>query len=285
LGSGSDDITDALDGTDNQTNDYIGLAHNDATNVGLVETSCNGKAAFDVGRLENYVVCTNRGQSAAIALGQTTMNDQLGTLVWAQNHPEHPSRLAARAAAYFSITEGADPNHNYDDDVLFGAAPHFSTADNPNRATLKTSLNNSLTPLITVDGKLTFVRAICSRSLNGSTPDYRTYDRGDVAVALRVRKELVSLANQLRVENPYVGPNLAADLPPAGTLTPGLWESRVSALLQTWAGPDFNWLEQVESFPPKAEYDTTNGRIMSVVPTIAKTQFHQIGIVVRQQAA
>jgi hypothetical protein len=158
-------------------------------------------------------------------------------------------------------------------------------SDNPNRATLKTALNNSLTPLVTVDGKLQFVRAICSRSLNGSTPDYRTYDRGDVAVALRVRKEALVLAAQMRAENPYAGPDISEELPPEGTLTPGLWKSSVFALMQRWEGPEYNWLEQVEANPPEATWDSTAKRIMSVIPTIAKTQNHQIGVIVRQQSA
>jgi phage tail sheath gpL-like len=285
MGSGSDDIQDALDGTDALTNDYIGLAHNDATNVGLVEIASNAKAAFDVGKLENYVTTLNATQAGAIAIGQTTMNDQIGTCIWAQRHPEHPSRISARAAAFFSVTEGADPNHNYDDNILPGAAPHYKLSDNPNRATLKTALNSSLTPLVTVDGKLQFVRAICSRSLSGSTPDYRTYDRGDVAVALRVRKEALVLAAQMRAENPYAGPDISEELPPAGTLTPGLWRSAIFALMQIWEGPEYNWLEQVAANPPEATWDSVPKRIMSVIPTIAKTQNHQIGVIVRQQSA
>lgn len=285
LGSGTDDIQAALAATASVTNDYIGLAQNDATNVGYVEVSCNGKAAFDVGRLEQYVTIQGRGMAAAQALGQTGMNDQLGTCGWAQNHPEHPSRLAARLAALFSVTDGAQPNTNYDDVVVPGAAPHYAMSDVPNRTTLKTALNNSLTPLVTVDGKLVITRAICSRSLNGTTPDYRTYDHADVAVAIRVRKECVALGQDAKAANPYSGPDIPGDLPPEGTMSPSRWQSIVYAAMKDWEGPNFNWLEQVDAFPPTAWWDSGPRRIMSLVKPIAKTQFHQLGIIVRQQAA
>lgn len=284
-GAGTDDIQAALDGTESVTNDYIGLAHNDATNVGKVETDTNAKAAFDVGRLQQYVTCSHRGLTTALALGQTGMNDQLGTCLWPQNHVEHPSRTAARVAALFSITDGAQPNTNYDDVVIPGAAPHKVDGDIPNRATLKSALNNSLTPLVTVDGKLQFVRAICSRSLSGSTPDYRTYDHGDVAVPIRVRKELVALGQQLKAANPFDGPDVEEGLPPIGTFTPKLWDSRVNALLEEWASSNFNWLQDVAANPSQSVWDPDAKRVMSLVPTIAKHQFHQLGILVRQTAA
>jgi phage tail sheath gpL-like len=285
LGAGTDDVDDAIDGTESVTNDYIGLAHNDVTNVGKIETAINAKAAYDVARLEQYVACRNRGLTDGIALGQTGMNDQLGTCLWPQNHPEHPSRLAARMAALFSITDGGQPNTNFDEVVLPGAAPHFSEGDNPNRSTLNSALNNSLTPLITVDGKLQIVRAICSRSLNGSTPDYRTYDHGDVAVAIRVRKEAVVLGQALKAGNPFDGPDVEEGLPPPGTFTPKRWEAEMNALLEEWASPRFNWLQDVDANPCQAVWDTVAKRTMSVVPTIAKHQFHQLGVLVRQQAA
>jgi phage tail sheath gpL-like len=284
-GAGTDDLDDAIDGTESVTNDYIGLAHNDVTNVGKMETAVNAKAAFDVARLEQYVACRNRGLTDGIALGQAGMNDQLGTCLWSQNHVEHPSRLAARLAALFSITDGGQPNTNYDEVVLTGAAPHKSEGDNPNRSTLNSALNNSLTPLVTVDGKLQIVRAICSRSLNGSTPDYRTYDHGDVAVAIRVRKEAVALGQSLKAGNPHDGPDVSEGLPPAGTFTPRRWEAEVNALLEEWASERFNWLQDVKANPCQALWDPVAKRTMSVIPTIAKHLFHQLGVIVRQQAA
>lgn len=284
-GTGTDDIEAALDATDTVTNDYVAPAHNDAANVAKVETHINAKAAFDVGRLENYVVVTNRTLSGAIAIGQTTMNDALGGKFWAQDHPEHPSRTAARLAALFSVTEGAQPNTNYDGVVVPGAAPHFKDSDVPNRTTLNSALNNSVSPLITEDGDLKIVRAITSRSLNGVTPDYRCYDRPEAIVPIRVRKELVQRGKELRVENPYIGPDVAVGLPPEGTLTPRLWTSEAMTLFRQWASPQFNWLTDVEENPVQSEYDPVAKRIMSLAPPVVKPLFHQLGVIVRQTAA
>jgi phage tail sheath gpL-like len=285
LGEGSDDIEDALDATDVVTNDYIAAAHNDATNVGKIETHVNAKAAFDVGRLEQYVVATNGALAAAIAIGQTAMNDQLGQCVWDQYGVEHPSRTAARMAALRSVTEGAQPNFNYDDLELPGSAPHYRDQDVPNRATLKSALNNSLTPLTTVNGEKRIVRAICSRSLNGAVPDYRTYDVGEVSVPIRVRKELVALGQQLKQENPFAGPDVGEGLPPIGTFTPKFWNAKVEANLYLWASPQFNWLTAVAENLPESEWDDDAERVMSIVPLVVKPQNHQLGIIARQVAA
>src|SRR5512138_237291 len=284
-GSRTDDIEDALDCTESVTNDYIAAAHNDSTNVGKLEAAVNAKAAFDVNRLENYVVSVNGTMSEGIAIGQTTMNDQLGECAWVQYGVEHPSRVAARLAALYSVTEGAQPNSNYDDVEVPGAAPHFRDADVPNRATLKAALNNSLTPLVTVNGVLKIVRAICSRSLNGAVPDYRTYDRGDVIVPIRVRKELIALGQQLKEENPYTGPDVAEGLPPPGTFTPRLWNSKATARLTEWASPSFNWLTDVENNLPESEWDADAKRIRSIIPTVVKPQNHQLGLIVSQRAS
>lgn len=284
-GSGSDDVTNALAALDPTTNDYLAAAHNDATNVALIETAVNAKAAFDVGILEQYHVSTNGNLTAATSLAQTTMNDQLGSMWWVQWGVEHPSRIAARAAALRSTIEGAQPNYNYDDVVLTGAAPQYRPADIPGRSTLKTALNAGVTPLVTDGGGLKIVRAICSRSLNGAVPDYRTLDLGDVSVPIRIRKEFVAEYSVMKAANPYAGPDVGDGAPPQGTFTPNLWNNRAYSLLKLWEGPDFNWVEQVDDYPPSSEWDTTAKRVMSLVDTIAKTQNHQIGIEVRQRAA
>jgi hypothetical protein len=213
------------------------------------------------------------------------MNDQLGTCVWDQWGVEHPSRTAARVAALFSVTDGAQPNTKYDDMPVPGAAPHYRGADVPNRPTLKSALNNSLMPLVTVNGTKQIVRAICSRSLNGAVPDYRTYDHSEVAVPIRIRKELVAIGDAARAENPFMGPDVGEGLPEEGTLTPYLWNTIVESNLREWASPRFNWIHEVDANLPESEWDNDAKRIMGAVPTIVKPQSHQLGILVRQTAA
>lgn len=284
-GTGTDDIEDALDATDTVTNDYIAPAHNDAVNVAKLETHVFAKAAFDVARLETYVVATNRTMANAISIGQTTMNDVLGQLVWAQDHVEHPSRMAARVAAMRSVTEGGQPNSNWDNVAIRGAAPHYRDADSPNGSTQNAALNASVTPLVTVNGELRIVRAIGSHSLNGVTPDDRTYDVSETVVPIRVRKELAALGQTLREANPYAGPDVGVGLPPEGTFTPMLWISQATRDMKQWESEQFNWLTDVDANPIQAEWDSVGKRVMSIVPTIVKSHFHSLGIIVRQTAA
>lgn len=285
-GAGTDDIDAALDGTETVQNDYIAAAHNDATNVGKIEAACNAKAAWDVDLLENYVVVVNSGsQATAIAIGQTTMNDQLGGCAWDPYGVEHPSRTAARLAALFSSVEGAQPNTNYDNYPIPGAAPHKRDADSPNRSSRKSALNNSLMPLVTINGVKCIRRAINSRSLVGTTPNYNTLDRADTIVAIRVRKDLTALGGEMKAARPYSGPDVEEGLPEGDVFTPRVWESKVNAYLLEHASPRYNWLQDVEANPCVAIWDPVGKRVMSEIPTIKKDQFHQLGMNINQTAS
>jgi phage tail sheath gpL-like len=285
-GAGTDDIDDALDGTETVQNDYIAAAHNDATNVGKIEAACNAKAAWDVDLCENYLVVLNTGsQAAAIAIGQTTMNDQLGGCGWDPYGVEHPSRMAARTMALFSSLEGAQPNTNYDNYPVPGAAPHHREADSPNRSTRKSALNNSLMPFVTINGVKCIRRAINSRSLVGATPNYNTLDRADTIVAIRVRKDLTALGSEMKAARPYSGPDVEEGLPEGDVFTPRVWESKVNAYLLEHASPRYNWLQDVEANPCVAIWDPVGKRVMSEIPTIKKDQFHQLGMNINQTAS
>jgi phage tail sheath gpL-like len=284
-GSGTDDVSAALTAMASDQQDYIAAAQNDTTNAGRFETDVNAKAAFDIGLLEQYVLSSNSIQATAIALGQTQMNDALGQCIWVPLGVEHPSRVAARVAALRSVTEGADPNHNYDDAVIPGASPQFQSADYPTRTVKKAALNASLTICTTVDGTLRIVRSITSRSLNGATPDYRCLDSGCATVPIRVRKEVVSrYATLLKPANPNSGPDLDDNLlPPDGTLTPGVWEADTNGLLQGFE--DLGWLQKVAANPAVGQWDSVGKRIMGLVPTIVADLDHQLGVIVRQIAS
>lgn len=284
-GIGTDDLTSSLAAMAAVQNDYEAFAQNDTINIGLVEAATSGKAAFDVGLLQQYVTSTNGTLSVAIALGQTQMNDVLGCCAWVQYGVEHPSRVSARLAALYSTIDGDDANHNYDDQVLVGAAPHYRAADSPNRSTLNAALNAGVMPFKTVDQQLLIVRAINSHCLSAGTPDFRTYEHSETTVPIRVRKELLVAFAAIKTQNPYAGPDFEDQLPPEGTLTPNLWDTTVNGLLSQWELPPFNWLQQTATNPSKSQWDSTAKRIMGVVPTIVKSQDHQLGVIVRQQSA
>ena len=285
-GTGADDITAALNATDGVQLDFLAVAQNDSTNLGVVESHVAAKAAFDVGLLDTYVVAGNGTQSASLALAQTQMNDALGQFVWAPLGVEHPSRTAARMAAVRSITEGAQPNTNYNGRQFKKAPPNYRVQDSPSRATKKTALNSGMTILETVNGKLTIVRAICSHSLNGSTPDYRVLDVSNVAVPIRITKELGAAYAAMLVDMPFAGPDVSDDqLPPKGVLTPRIWAHEVTALMTLWSSGDFNWVTAVDDNPTVAQWDSDAQRIMSSTPVIVRAHNNQLGAKINQIAA
>jgi hypothetical protein len=89
----------------------------------------------------------------------------------------------------------------------------------------------------------------------------------------------------MKAENPYAGPDVGEGLPPIGTFTPKLWNSKVEANLKLWESPQFNWLTEVDDNLPESEWDSDAERVMSVVPLVVKAQNHQLGVIVRQTAA
>lgn len=287
-GAGADDVAAALTATDSVQLDYLAVAQNDATNLGVVETHIGSKAAFDVGLLDVYITAGNGTQSASVALAQTQMNDPLGQFVWTPLGVEHPSRTAARMAALRSTTEGGQPNTNYNGVVLKGAAPHYQPPDSPGRSTKKAALNAGMTIMETVDSKLRIVRAISSHSLNGATADYRNLDVSDTAVPIRVTKELAADFAQTLVDNPYAGPDTSdEDMPKAGVLTPNLWKHIVTARMKTWEDPEqgFNWVTAVDANPTVAIWDDTAQRVMASTPVIVKSKNNQLGQKINQTAA
>lgn len=282
-GTGTDDITAAITAYDAVQLDYIGAAHNDATNVGLLETHANTKMAADVGLYDQYVVSGNGTQAAAIAIAQTQMNDPLGQFVWVPLGVEHPSRIAARMAALRSVNEGAQPNTNYNKVVLPGAAPHIRDADSPGHAIRKAALNAGITPMRTINGKLVIVRSINSRCLTGSTPDYRTLDSGQTTVPLRITKELGVLYDATLEQNKYAGPDLTDGMPPEGRFTPRFWASIVDGSMQDFEAA--NWVTDTVNNPTQAIWDNVGKRVASATPTLVELLNNQVAAQVNQVPA
>lgn len=278
-GTGTDDITAAITAFDASQLDYVGLAHNDATNLGLVETHANAKLAASVQLYDQYVTSSNGTLAAATALAQTQMNDQLGQLVWVPFGVEHPSRIAARMAAFRSVNESIQPNTNYNGVILPGASPHVRDLDSPTHPIRKAALDVGITPMMTVDDKLVIVRCINSHSLNGTTPDDRTLDSSDTTVPIRIMKELKVLYAAMRVDNPFSGPDLT-DLPPPGRFTPNLWRRAVDALMKDHEAD--HWVTDVDNHPTVAQWDDAGNRVVSATPSVVELHNNQVGALVNQ---
>lgn len=287
-GATSDDITAALATLDSEQYDRIACAANDTTNADRLRDAVNDKAGPLKGLLEHFVFARTRTLTAATTFGQTDLNEYRGQVYWSENQETHPFVISAWIAAHRSVTEGSEPNPNYDDVEVPVATPQKFQADWPTHSEQKTALNNSVSPLKTTrDGRVTIVRAITSHSLFGALADYRTYDVGEAVVPDRIRTEAaVYYLSEWKVANPYVGPDVASDAarPPAGVGTPSQWIADVTSNVLRPA-EEQNWIMDVDSNPAQAEWDAGAKRIMSALPVVVRPHNHQIGISVRQRAA
>lgn len=284
-GAGADSVTTVLGLLTTQIWDYQAWAQADATNAGLIKAQLESQAGPLLQHPGFAVFGKNRSTSTSISFAQTTLNENLACVAHMTNGEMSPAQMAATQAALFATTVGANPNTRYINAVLPGVAPHTQKADVPGRSTLNALLNAGVTPWTTVGTQVQVVDAIQTHCLNGASPDYRTYHVGDVFVPIRVSKELALQWGIFSNANPYAGPDPSDGQQPAneGTATPSLWVAEGTALLKQFEA--LNWLQDVDSNPMIAEWNTTSKRIMSAVPNVVRSQNIQSGISVRQTAA
>lgn len=266
------------------------LACNDATSLADWETFADSIAGPLEGRPAHFVVASNVALGTATSLAQTTLNNGRFEFLWDLNGENHPSFIAASHAAERAVTEQSDPDAAYDSRPIRGAAPHRFPADLPQRSTKVSALQNSVTPVTTEDGVKVVVRAITTKSLNGSLPDYRTLDTSQAVVPDEIRLDLGLLwTSEYKPSNPRVADDPAEGEPDrqSGVGTPARWNAYAYNRLKEWengtAVPSgLPQLIDVDANLPASGFDRTAKRIMSAVPVIPAPNQHQIGVSVRQ---
>lgn len=282
-GTGADDVTTVLGLLATDVYDIQAWAQNDTTNAGLIKTALASEAGPLVMHLEHAVFAKTRTLSAANTFASSTLNAYRCSVAWLENSESAPSFLAAQVAAARAVLVGDNPNYRYDNYVLPTVAPQSQKSDIPLTGELNAALNSGVTPLTTLnDGTVKIVRAIQSHCLNGSAPDYRTLDWGDVDVPDRASKELGVGWDAYSEVNPVAGPDPAEgeETPPAGVATPQLWNAEASSILQDMI--ESKW---VLSFTAVSEWNDDANRIMTVANVKVRPLNHALGVSVRQQAA
>ena len=282
-GAGVEDVTAILAVLATTRYHRIAWAQQDATNLALIETASDTKAGPLVGMMEHSVVAFNAAMAAATSIAQTTLNTSRFQCAHMLTGESPACEIAAAMAALRLDLERDNPNSRFDGLELVGIAPGRYQANQPSYATKQSALENSVTPIETVDGKAVVVRAITTKSLLGSSPDYRTYDVPEAVVPDFVREDLaLDWTTEFNVANPYVRADAAAEEPepPGGVATPSRWNARVTEKMLGYQA--LNYVTAVELNPPQSEYNTTAKRIDSAVPVIVLPHQHSIGISVRQ---
>jgi len=264
--------------------DRIAWAQNDSASLLDIEAQIDDKAGPLVGRLEHSVVGFTGTLAATTSLAQTTLNDQRFEAKWSQ-HAETPAgEIAASWAAYRAMMEATNPNRNLDGHVVPGCKGAPLAASRPSTPVQQAALDNGVSVCTTNEaGEIVTIRAITTRSLNGSEPDYKTLDVGQATTAdyWRDRMKFIWITEYL-VANEYVQDNPADGdpTPPAGIGFPRHWNSRVFEELIRMQ--DERILTAVRQFPPVSEWNATAKRIMTSSDIFPLPTQHQLGFVSRQ---
>lgn len=266
--------------------DYIGAAQNDATNVALWKTQVEGKAVIIEGRLEQFSIGQNGTLASATSLAQTTLNEFRASCLWINDGENHPSEIAAGIAALRSVTEGTNPVAIYDGVAIPGVYPNRFIPDIPTHSQQVSAINNSVTPIVTVNGVATVGMLITTYSLFGSSPDYRCLQAYYVSMPDYARIDIgLQWLSVIKPANPRVAddPAQGQPRPPNGVSTPS---QITSFLTQIAVGYQTNgWFTNVSQNLPVAGYNATAKRIECVFPCPVTAGNHQLGVSVRQLAS
>lgn len=284
-GTGVEDVTTLLTKLTTQRYARIAVAQNDAANLALWETHVNTKAGPLSLLLEQFVVGHNGALASAQSIAQTTLNAFRAQVLWMRNSESHPAEIAAAKAAYRSVNEQANPVPDYDGLTLAGIAPQAFDADLPTDTEQDVALNNSVTPLTSVNGEAKVVRSITSYSLNGSAQDERCLDIGDpVMTDYGVIDSQLLYNTEFRPQNPYVGPNPAEgeEPPPTGVAYPDLWKASLQDRMLDWFAE--GWLEErpVGNWAPVVDFNKAGRYILSETPMAVRRVQHRLDNVIRQ---
>jgi phage tail sheath gpL-like len=285
-GAGADSIAPQLANLAGDVYDYLAIAANDTTTMGLVKTHLASEAMPGTSHLESAFFAICGTYSAAASLGNTTLNDARCVIAWAKYGENSPAWLVGKLAATRAAMVGQQPNYKWagtPECVLKGAQPQIK-ADNPTRVEQKNALNNGVCVLRTDGTDLVIVRGITSKCLTGTSPDFNSRDWPDVDVTDRINKEVGALWTAVSAANPWNEPDSTTGAPAAPrTITPSLWNGRLLTMMRGFAND--GWVYLVEEHPPQSEWSTQRGCIMSAIPAYVKPKSFQLGANINQTVA
>lgn len=274
--------------------DRIALACNDSTSLAAWKTQIDNQAGVLQNIRQHVVFCATGTLSAAQSLAQTTLNDQRFECLWHQNSETFGPRIAAVFTAFRSVTESSDPAAaaQYAGWALPTVQPQSQGADRPIHSVQNSALLNGVTPITTTgDGNARIVRAIVTHSLNGSNPDYSTFDVSDASCPdfvlddIQLYDTTVYFVNNLGVSD---DPSSTDPPAPAGIATPALRNAAITSKLRDYeAGVGFptRIIQNVSANLPYSAYDAVGKRILTAINVVPRAPNVQVGNSVRQVTA
>lgn len=287
-GAGTRSIANVLTVLEALQLDTVVYADVDATNAARAKAAVAAKAALGVQLYEHYVLGFNAAYSAANSVAQTTLNDVRATAAWCQETESAAAVVGASMAAAIQASDSLHPNRSFDGKVLRGVAPQRFASSVPTAAEIETALNGSVTPITTSGTDAVCVMCICTRSLSGSTADYRTLDHGAAKVPDRIVQVLqLQWETEVKPQNTYVQDNIAdaEDTPPEGVLTPDSYAATVFATLKSLDARGAQWLTDVDNNPPSIQYRASSKDLVGTIPIKPLPINHRVGVSVRNVTA
>lgn len=184
------------------------------------------------------LVCTN---SEAVTV-VTAVNNVWCQFYWAENSPWTPGMIAAHWCAIVRAAQIVHPCANLteytagDNKICLQPRP-YSTSDYPTTSELTTALNNGISPIkFNRLGKAVLHRQVTSRSLNGSSNDYRARE-GHIPNGLRFFWREVQ-SEWEAMKQPFVCGDFAQGVKPVpGFTTPAAVKAMVQNKMRAMAAP------------------------------------------------
>lgn len=202
---------------------YIVSAAEDATQFGALSSQVNTQAAPTTGIRQRCFAGSVDTLANATTVA-TGINSARAEVVWSEKAPWTPAELAANQAAIVALYETSpNPRTNFAgfgndaETTNYWKVPKSRTdSAHPTRTSIKSALNNGLSPIgVNPTGTTYLVNRITSRSLSGSTADYRIRSSHKVTICDFFGDDLQA---KLTLQN--AGKRIAND-PPRGARSPG----------------------------------------------------------------
>lgn len=273
---------------------YLVSAAEDATQYGALVTQVNTQAAPTTGIRQRAFAGSVDTLANATTIA-TGINAARAELIWSEKSPFTPAELAANCAAVYSLFE-TPPNPrtsfvNFGNDAVsanYWVVPRSRTdSAAPTRANIKSALNNGISPIaVNPNGTTRLVNRITTRSLSGSTADYRIRAAHKVTICDFFADDLQAKAT---LQN--AGKRLMDDPPKGGrppgpqVVTPSTFLGQITGLLNAYDQNDLlQNLAVIKNGVVVQRETNPSTRLTARIPLQTVDNLEQIAVAVDQVA-
>lgn len=247
-GTTADSVARALESILGQRFYYIATAVTDSTNLGLIVAQIASQALASSGITQRLIFGSNDASLANVITLATGINHERATVAYQCEGDASGGKLAASLAGCLAAREASfttkSLNHNNLGDTADTSTMWTVQAPLSGRRLTQNEqiscLNNGISPVRpTRGGKTEVVKVITTKSLNGSTSDYRVRDWHIVTVGDRfgdavMAAQRAQFGNKLVADDPAEG-----EQTPPDTVTPRLMTALLSTQVKDFASRGF----------------------------------------------